>query len=291
LFVSDGSSIPHRQLGRLLREAREAAGISMKAASASLEWSIAKMYRVEAGTAPLRTPDITTMCALYEVAPEMQDLLIKLAREGKEGAWWHTYGAALPSWFELYVGMEAYAMRLRRYDAGIIPGLLQTAEYAEELMRRVESFTDEEIAAKVAIRLERQRIFDRRRPAPPKVEILLDEVALRRPLRRRDDWRQQLIHIQQMAARPMVSVQVLPICVPPDPMLSAGSFTVMDFYPVGMRTPDPSTIYYEGMTGALYIDRPEEVDTYLHRWNRLNREAMSPQGSADFISGLIKENE
>src|SRR5689334_12935839 len=101
-FMSDGSSIPYRQLGRLLREAREAAGISMAAASKSLQWSTAKMYRVEAGTAPLRTPDITTMCTLYEVAPEMQDLLIKLAKEGREGAWWHAYGDTLPPWFELF---------------------------------------------------------------------------------------------------------------------------------------------------------------------------------------------
>jgi len=65
----------------------------------------------------------------------------------------------------------------------------------------------------------------------------------------------------------------------------------MDFYPLGMRSPDPTTVYYEGMTGALYLDGPEEVDTYLCRWNQLIREAMTPQESADFLSVLIKENE
>lgn len=110
------------------------------------------MYRVESGVAPLRTPDITALADLYQVPQQMRDLMVVLGREGREGAWWYTYGEALPSWFEWYVGMEAYAMRLRQYDAGLIPGLLQTADYAEEVLRAIPSFTAEEVAAKVALR-------------------------------------------------------------------------------------------------------------------------------------------
>lgn len=285
----NGPTVPRRQLGRLLNEAREGAGLTIQAACRTLEWSAAKMYRVEAGAAPLRTHDITAMCKLYEIAPEMTDLLVALARQGTEGAWWHTYGKAIPSWFELYVGMEANAMKLRQYDAALIPGLLQTPEYAEHVLRKNHVSTDEEIAAKISLREERKRIFARRRPAPPKTEWVIDESALRRPLPRADDWRAQLAYLVEMASRPMISLRIMPMSAGPNSTLITGSFVILDFYPVGMRTPDPPTVYCEGISGALYLDDPEVVDNYQRRWTVLGRDALSCEGSVDFLATLIKE--
>src|SRR5688572_2252912 len=129
-MTDSGSSVPRRQLGRFLRQAREQAQMSLEAAAAELEWSRAKMYRIEGGQTPVRKHDVIAMCSVYGARTELTEALVALAVESKSRGWWHAYGDAVPAWFELYVGLEAAASRLRQYESGLIPGLLQTRDYA-----------------------------------------------------------------------------------------------------------------------------------------------------------------
>ena len=126
-----GSTVPRRQLGRLLRQSRTEAGVTLDAAAEALEYSRQKIWRIESGLGSVRVLDVKAMCELYGVPPEMTEAMRGLAAETKSKGWWHAYGDVLPSWFELYVGLESAAAHLRRHDESLIPDLFQTREYAQ----------------------------------------------------------------------------------------------------------------------------------------------------------------
>ncbi|MEU5943759.1 Scr1 family TA system antitoxin-like transcriptional regulator [Micromonospora sp. NPDC047548] len=87
---------------------------------------------------------------------------------------WHAYGDAVPSWFELYVGLESAAATLRRYDESLIPGLLQTRQYAQAIYRLDRPASSEEDRERaVEVRLQRQSLLTRRLPAAPQVHQIL----------------------------------------------------------------------------------------------------------------------
>lgn len=285
-----GSSVPRRQLGRFLRQAREQAHIGLEAAAAELEWSRAKMYRIEGGQAPVRKHDVIAMCNVYGTSPELTDALVALALESKSRGWWHAYGEAVPTWFELYVGMEAAASQLRQYASGLVPGLLQTRDYASAVYRTRADATEEEIAQLVAVRMERQRLLTRTRPAPPTLEAIIDESVLRRPILDPDAWRAQLAHLANAIREPHLIVRVLPLSAGPHRASLAGNFVILDFPAVGTRLAEPTTIYSDNITGALYLDKRSEVATYTELWNTLSTLALDVRDTEQLIATLIKES-
>jgi transcriptional regulator with XRE-family HTH domain len=288
--IEGGSSVPRRQLGRYLKKAREEAGIALEAAARELEWSRARMYRIEGGQTSVRSHDVVAMCALYGVSKDMTEVLVSLAKESKAKGWWHPYSDVVPAWFELYVGLEAAASRLRQYESSLIPGLLHTPEYAEAVYRTLPGITETEVAQKVALRLERQQLLARRRPKAPEFEVIVDEAVLRRPIADLDGMQRQLAHLVNGSQRPGVSVRVLPSAVGPHPASAAGSFVILDFPSVGSRPPEPTTVYSENLTGALYLDKPGEVAAYAEVWETLDALALGARESEDLIGTIIKES-
>ncbi len=206
-----GSTVPRRQLGRYLRQLREDARITVKLASEQLEWSAPKIWRIEGGATSMRALDVEAMCWLYGATADQTEMLMALARETKSKGWWHSYNDAIPAYFELYVGLESSAERLRQYEPELIPGLLQTEAYATEVFRaRDPKRSDEEVQRGVAVRRERQGLLVRKWPTAPRVEVVLNEGVLRRPLRDRVEMVRQLQHIIQIGAQPNVSIRVFP---------------------------------------------------------------------------------
>jgi DNA-binding XRE family transcriptional regulator len=288
--IEGGSSVPRRQLGRYLKKAREEAGVALEAAANELEWSRARMYRIEGGQTSVRSHDVVAMCALYGVAKEMTEVLVSLAKESKAKGWWHAYGDVVPAWFELYVGLEAASNRLRQYESSLIPGLLQTREYAEAVLRTEPRVTQEEVAQAVAVRMERQQLLARRRPKAPEFEVILDEAVLRRPIADREGMQRQLAHLVNVSQKPGISVRVLPFEVGPHPASAAGGFVILDFPSAGTRPAEPTTVYSENLTGALYLDKPGEVAAYAEIWETLGALALGARESEDLIGKIIKES-
>ncbi|GAB3811834.1 helix-turn-helix domain-containing protein [Micromonospora zhanjiangensis] len=284
-----GSSVPRRQLGRLLRQARQEAGINLQAAAEALEWSRAKMYRLESGQTSLRTHDVVLICQLYGTPKELTDVLVSLALESKAKAWWHAYDGVIPSWFELYVGLEAAAAHIRNYEPALIPGLLQTPEYATVIFQAKPGRSPEEMARKVALRMERQRLLARQRPAAPRFEAIIDEAVLRRPIADTEAWRRQLAHLVNGTQPANTSLRVLPSSVGPHGASVAGAFVIMDYPAIGTRPADPSTVYCESLTGALYLDKSTELETYTDAWCMLENLALDRRASEDLIATVIKE--
>ncbi|MFC5923172.1 helix-turn-helix domain-containing protein [Micromonospora vulcania] len=282
-----GSTVPRRELGRLLRQTREQAGIGLEAAASDLEWSRAKMYRIESGQTPIRALDVDQMCRLYGAPADMTEVLVSLAKESKSKGWYHAYGEVIPRWFELYVGLESAASRIRSYEHAVAPGLLQTPEYAAQVVRTRPNVPDEEAAKHVELRIERQRLLTRKRPAAPVLDVIIEEALLHKNVAGMSG---QIDKLVMASDAPNVSVRVIPLNATITQVVVSGGFVILDFPTNGARSAEPTTVYNEGLSGALYLDRLEEVKTYAEVWNALTAQALSVEESRKLMQG-IKERQ
>ncbi|MFI7080614.1 helix-turn-helix domain-containing protein [Micromonospora sp. NPDC049903] len=287
-----GSTVPRRQLGRLLRQFRNEAGVTLDAAAEALEYSRQKIWRLECGMGSVRVLDVKAMCELYGVSPEMTEAMRGLATETKSKGWWHAYGDAVPSWFELYVGLESAAAHLRQYEEALIPGLLQTRQYALGLARLDQpSISDADRERSVEVRLQRQGLLTRRHPQPPRLDAVLSEAVLHRTVGNRNVMAEQLTHLLSTAERPNVGIRVLPFVAGAYSGAVAGSFVILDFPATngGRAVPEPSVAYSESLTGALYLDKPNELAAYHGVWRSLEQLALDEAQSMDMIKRIIGE--
>jgi hypothetical protein len=243
-------------LGAQLRKLREAAGITCEEAGETIRASHSKISRMELGRVRFRDRDVADLLAFYGVRdPETRDALLALAHNANATGWWHRYGEVLPSWFEMYVGLEEAATRIRSYEVQFVPGLFQIPEYAHAVTRLGHpEATHEEIERRVELRTRRQKILS----GDHQVWAVIDEAALQRPLGGPDIMRRQLDHLAEVGERPNVTIQVVPFAVGGH-AAAGGPFTILRF-----GEPDlPDVVYLEQLTSALYLERRTDVDHYL----------------------------
>jgi hypothetical protein len=259
--------------------------MTTEAAADEMEWSKAKLYRVEAGRNSIpKRHEVVALCSVYGVAAELTQVLCSLAAEAKEGhGWWHAYGAVIPSWFELFVGLETLATRMRRYDPELIPGLLQTREYATAVL---EGGPAVDVSRAVEARMERQRLLSRGTPPAPLVEAVITEAVLRCPINDCRAMAAQLDHLAEMATRPNITLRILPMAAGPHWSSVAGAFVLLDF---SEDSAEPQTVYAENLTGALYLDKPDETARYERAWEARDALALDVGRSRDLLKEIAKE--
>jgi hypothetical protein len=235
----------------------------------------------------MRTLDVEAMCRIYGASPDMTQALMGLARETKARGWWHSYGDAIPAWFELYVGLEAAADHLRQYDPELIPGLLQTKAYATEILG-LGNLPPDEVERIAAVRIGRQDVLTRTVPAAPRMEFIINDAGLRRSIDSRS-MVDQLHHIAEVAALPNVSIRILPFGSGLHLGMTCGYFAILDFPKNGGREPEPSIVYSDNLTGALYLDKPQEVAAYEAVWKNIYALSLSEAQSKKLIHAIAKE--
>ncbi|MEW1588550.1 helix-turn-helix transcriptional regulator [Micromonospora vinacea] len=284
-----GSTVPRRQLGRYLRELRENAYVTVTAAAKELEWSAPRIWRYETGQVSMHPNDVAAMCRVYGASPETIETMRALARETKAHGWWHSYGEAIKDWFKLYVGLEAAATRIRHYEANLVPGLLQTVEYMTEVIATDHPTMGEpQRQAKVEVRLRRQRLLARAIPRAPRLDVILGEAVLRRPLRDRAAMARQLESLVVASRQHNIGIRVLPLDAGLVRWAQAGTFTMLDF-PADVREPEPTTIYMDGPCGAVYLDKTHEIAIYEDAWRSLGERALDADESRELIAAIAKE--
>ncbi|MEV1328536.1 helix-turn-helix transcriptional regulator [Micromonospora costi] len=284
-----GSTVPRRQLGLALRELRTQARMTLDGAAEALQCSRQKMWRIETGLGAVRGLDVRAMCELYGATPELTSALTGLARETKAKGWWHAYGDTIPDWFELYVGLESAAGRLREHDDTLIPGLLQTRGYAAGVYRHRSGMADDEWERLVEVRRQRQALLRRRLPPPPRLDVVLSEAALLRVVGGPAAMAEQLRHLAEVGRLPHVSIRVVPLAAGLHFGAVAGSFVILDFPPGNRVEPEPSVVYSESLTGALYLDRKEELTAYERIWASLDSLALDEGQSRRLITKISEE--
>jgi transcriptional regulator with XRE-family HTH domain len=198
-------------LGRQLQALREKAGLSYEQAAEAIyssSYTVRRMERAEGGLKPLTVKSLLMAYGITDVREI--DTFLGLARDASKPGWWHSYDDVLPSWFKVAVGLEESASLIRAYEPQVVPGLLQTEDYARAITTA--SFpgaTEDETERRVALRLARQELL--RRPAPPEYWVVLDETVLRRPVGGRDVMRSQLARLIEAAEPGNITIQVIPL--------------------------------------------------------------------------------
>ena len=249
---------PRQVFGAMLRYYRERAGLSRTELARQISKSVSLIQAIELGQRAA-TADVTE--DLERVLPA-DGALTRLRDEIGDGLGYQAY----PSWFQDWLANEREAKRLRWFEPMLVPGLLQTEDYARAVFRARFGITDEEIDEQVAARLKRQEILAR--SEPPALWVILDESALRRPVGGRHVMREQVVHLIEAARRPHVSIQVISASVGAHRGLWAGAFIIADFE-------EASTVgYQETACQGQLVDRREDVVALADCWDTLVREAL-----------------
>jgi transcriptional regulator with XRE-family HTH domain len=270
-------------LGSQLRRLREAKGISLQEAGDVIRASHSKISRLETGRVGFKDRDIADLLTLYGVLDEQErEALRGLAHRANAPGWWHDYSDILPNWFEAYVGLEDAATQIRAYEVQFVPGLLQTEDYARAvtLLGHADASASE-IDRRVRLRMARQVVLSKE--DPPNLWVVLDEAVLRRSVGGPDAMRAQLRHLLEAAEQPNVTVQVIPFQAGGH-AAAGGAFSILRF-----AEPDlPDVVYLEQLTSALYLDKPEVVDSYLAVMERVSMEAATPAESTKAIRAILR---
>lgn len=281
-----GSSVPGRQLGRALRELRTRAGMSLDGAARTLRRSVRTVGRMERGLGTVRAHEVRAMCELYGAEPEVTAQLVGLAAEVGAKGWWCSYGGTLPDPLELYANLESVARRLREYQPMLVPALLQTRRYASALLAGHPNMPEREQEQQVEARLRRQALLVRTLPEPPRFEAVLSEPVLLATGYGQAIMAEQLRHLAAVSELPHVSIRVVPLAAGMHLGAIAGAFVRLDFPPRSWTDVEPPVVYRESLTGALYLDREEELAAYERAWASLNALALDEEQSHHLITEI-----
>lgn len=274
-------TVRRRRLGMELRRLREAAGLTTDRVAEILECSHSKISRIETGQVRATPRDVRDMLEIYGVAGEPREALIQIAREARQTGWWHAYGDVIKE--SAYVGLEVAAASIRSYEALLVPGLLQTTQYARAATRAVRpDQPQEQIERQVELRMARQAILTQ--DDPPALWAILDEAALRRPVGEHGIMVEQLHHLIEVAELAAVTLQVLPYSAGEHAGMD-GAFTILSF----PEPADPAVVYLENATSDLYLENPDEIRRYSLLFDHLRAAALKPNDSTAFLGALVKE--
>jgi Domain of unknown function (DUF5753) len=213
-----------------------------------------------------------------------------LAKETKEKGWWFAYSDVIPPYFNVYIGLEEAATELRWYEADLVPGLCQTPDYARTMIATDNPDVDPvEIERRVQLRMARQPLLTRA-TAPLQVTAVLDEAVLRRPVGGRRVMAAQLARLRELSVLPNVSIRVVPFAAGLHHGVLSGPFVILRFPVNGDgRESEPPTVYVDGFTGALYLDKPQEIARYDAAFARVLRVAADEDRSRALLGAAMKE--
>lgn len=278
-----GSVVRRILLGSQLRRLRESRGITREAAGYSIRASESKISRMELGRVSFKARDVEDLLTLYGVSDDRErDSLLGLAKEANVAGWWHSFGDVLPGWFQTYIGLEGAASLIRIYEVQFVHGLLQTEAYAHAVVTRgMPDAPPAEIDRRVALRLERQKTLVSEHS--PRLHVVLDEAALRRPYGDRAVMQAQLRHLIEVSEHPNVTLQVMPFSFGGHAGES-GAFTMLRFPESDLS----DIVYLEQLTSALYLDKREEVAQYERVLERLTEDSPDPAETRDLLRGLLQ---
>jgi transcriptional regulator with XRE-family HTH domain len=266
-----------RRLALELLRRREAAGFTREEAARQLEWSTSTIFRIETGRSRPQPGNVRVLLELYGVSGSERDGLIRLAREARQPGWWHSFRDVLPNPYEVFIGLEAGAASIRNFEPVVVPGLLQTEEYARQMSRGGPRELDrEDIERRVQVRMERQRILTRE--DRPRLWAVIDEAVIRRVVGGPEVMREQLRHLIECAEQGKTTLQVVPFSAGAHAG-TTGPFIILDF----PEPTDPSVVYVETLAGDLYLEERADVDRYTLAFDRLLAAALHPDDSARLV--------
>ncbi|MFJ4541472.1 helix-turn-helix domain-containing protein [Streptomyces tibetensis] len=281
--MQHGPAVRRRKLGAELRALRSSAGLTSGEAARLVGWHQSKVSRIETGTSGVKPADVRLLLDAYGVTDsQLRELLMVLAgAEESVGRhhWWHAYRGVLPPTYRDFISLESQAGAMRTLETTVVPGLLQTPEYARAVTRAaVEGLPEDRLDTLVEVRLARQDVL--RADPPLKLSAVLDEAVLRREVGGPGVMARQLERLVEAARLPQVRLQVLPFAAGAHIGVT-GPFVIFSF----SSTSDLDVVVLDHLTSSLYLERKEDLRAYTEAFNALQIHALSPEDSLDFIAG------
>ena len=272
-----GPSVRRLILGSQLRRLRERAGISCAEAGYSIRGSASKISRMETGRISFKERDVEDLLTLYGLHdPDERAQLVALVAQSRQTGWWHRFNERMPKWFEDYVGLEEAAARIQSWELQFIPGLLQTEDYARKaIVHGHPRAAEETIESMVDLRMRRQRILGGTHP--PRLWMVIDESVLHRTLGSAAMLKSQIDRLLELTELSHISLQVVPFAK--SGYVAEGAFSILRF----AETELPDIAYIEHLTGALYLERLDEIEVYGRAFDRLVVDAETPRGTRQFL--------
>ncbi|SDL56438.1 helix-turn-helix domain-containing protein [Nonomuraea jiangxiensis] len=259
---------------RLLREKRKLTGAK---AAGVLGWSASKVSRIEAAKTMPSADDIKAMAELYRTDPEKLEELFGLLRDAEQRGWWEDYEDTLPGEYTRFLGLEAEATYQRSWEPQIVPGLLQTEDYAREVILAssgIARITHSGVRSRVEARLDRQRRV-LRRANPCALTVVLDESALTRRFGEPSVMREQMEHLLEISLLPQVSLHILTLD-------SLHPVNTSAFIHLKFRDFD-DVVYLEQLYTAHFVEDLERVAGYETAFGHIRSEALDEDESRVLI--------
>ncbi|MFE2990479.1 helix-turn-helix domain-containing protein [Streptomyces sp. NPDC059262] len=274
-------------LGRRLQDLRERAGLKREEAAKVLRVAPATVRRMEMAEVGLKIPYLQLLLKSYGVTDEEAEAFVRLAEEANKPGWWQRFHDILPGWFSMYVSLEGAASLIRSYEPHFVPGLLQTEDYARGVLRsgavgRALAEDPDVVERHVALRMQRQELITRE--DAPRLWMVMDETALRRPVGGPDVMRGQIDRLLEATELTNVTLQIAEFAAGPHPG-TYGPFVLFRF----AMSELPDMVYSEYLTGAVYLDARPEVATHLEVMDRMAAHAATAHRTKDILRDLRKE--
>ncbi|MQY16589.1 hypothetical protein SRB5_67900 [Streptomyces sp. RB5] len=275
-------TVRRRRLGMELRRLRELKGMTAEEVADRLLVSQSKISRLENGRRSISQRDVRDLCGVYEVEDHrVVDSLMQMAKDSRQQGWWHAFGD-MP--YSVYIGLETDASSLRVYESLIIPGLLQTRDYAEAVIKgALPEVSQADLEKRVQVRMRRQdRIKDGENPL--RLWVVMDESALRRVVGNKAIMRDQLDHLVALTQQPHVTIQVIKFDMGAHPGVT-GQYAILEFPDAA----DSSVVYLEGVTSDLYLEKANDVQNYSVMYEHLRAQALNADDTRKFILEVAKD--
>jgi transcriptional regulator with XRE-family HTH domain len=277
--VSTSPLVERRRLRDELRQARLDADLTQEAVAKEMDWSISKIIRIETGAVGISTNDLYALLRLYKIRdPQRVKELIARGREARKQTWYSKYRPILTSTYFQYIEYETSASIIRSYEEILVPGLLQTEEYAASITQEYRpNVTAKTVRALVEVRMKRQELL-LGRPNPPLLFFILDEAVIRRLLGDDSVRNEQLKKLVNMAERPEIVIEIIPFSTGIHGGMS-NVFSILEF-----PGPSDDVIYFEGVHESIFSrDVTEEVTLYRELFEELRSISLGPKGTLDYL--------
>jgi transcriptional regulator with XRE-family HTH domain len=285
--MTDASSpiVARRRLRGELRVARNRAGLRQDQVISEMGWSMSKIIRIEAGSVTISVSDLKALLPFYKITdPKRSSELVELARAARRPSWAYPYRDIVTPEFLRFIEYEGATSIRREFDNVLIPGLLQTPEYAESIIRQyVDKLTAKKLKRLVEVRIKRQELLTAS-AKPPLLFFILDEAVVHRHVGSADLMLRQIHHLVDLAKMPHVTIEVIPF--------SAGAHPAMERRFVTLEFPDPADndiLYLEGTLDEAIVEERDEVLRYREAFEQLRKISLGPENSVGYLEKLITE--
>jgi transcriptional regulator with XRE-family HTH domain len=278
------SAVERRRLRIELRHLRQDKGLTQEQVATAMEWSTAKLLRIESGAVSIGVSDLKVLLDYYDVAAAKKSDLLETGRLARKDSWTEFRDVHTPGFLK-FLGFESSSARIRNYELAAMPGLVQTEEYALAHQIGTYAVPADRAERRWEARQRRQGLHDRKDPPPPRMFFLVDEAVIRRQVGGPGVMKHQLERLLEFSQMQHITIQVVPFTAGANPG-SMGPFILLDFDDAR----DDDLLFREyGSEGTMIEDDPEVTGPYIDWFFTIQKQACTEEETLSLLEAAIQD--